>query len=178
MATNAVQVIHDGLEKQPSVNKKGKYGQTARKVHKKKDDPRRIAAKEFLLGIASNVNSQSRPTSIEAEIIADSDAVTDDINNINSSTELAVKLGQQSLTGSFGSDAVAQSTSEHKIPLSRHPVVRSFSNIESPSQRRKVMVHAKWNTYAEGNSLTDFPSTKSTSSKARYSDLDTTQHCM
>ena len=178
MATNAVRVIHDGLEKQPSVNKKGKYGQTARKVHKKKDDPRRIAAKEFLLGIASNANSQSRPTShsIEAEIIADSDAVTDDINN--SATELAVKLGQQSLTGSFGNDAVAQSTSERKIPLSRHPVVRSFSNIESPSQRRKVMAHAKWNTYAEGGSLTDFPSANSTSSKARYDNPAINQHCM
>ena len=180
MATNAVQETRDGLEKQPSVNKKGKYGQTARKVHKQKDDPRRIAAKQFLLGIASNVNSQSRPTSIEtaAEIIADSDAVTDDINNINSSTELAIKLGQQSLTGSFGSDAVSQSTSERKISLSRHPVVRSFSNIESPSQRRKVMVHAKWNTYGEGSSLTDFPSAKSTSSKARYRRPDITEHCM
>ena len=172
MATNAVQVINDELEKQPSVNKKGKYGQSARKVHKKKDDPRRIAAKQFLLGIASIVNSQSRPTSIDTEVIADNDAVNDDINNVNSSTELAVKLGQQSLTGSFGSDAVVQSTSERKILPSRHPVVRSFSNIESPSQRRKVLVHAKWNTYAEGSSLTDFPTTtSSTSSKARYSSL-------
>ena len=177
MATNAVQAINDGLEKQPGVNKKGKYGQSARKVHKKKDDPRRIAAKQFLLGIAT-VNSQLRPTSIETEIIADSDAITDDINNINSSTELAIKLGQQSLTGSFGSDAVAQSTSERKIPSSRHPVVRSYSNIESPSQRRKVMAHAKWNTYAEGSSLTDFPTTKSTSSKARYRNPGITQQCM
>ena len=177
MATNAVQAINDGLEKQPGVNKKGKYGQSARKVHKKKDDPRRIAAKQFLLGIAT-VNSQLRPTSIETEIIADSNAITDDINNINSSTELAIKLGQQSLTGSFGSDAVAQSTSERKIPSSRHPVVRSYSNIESPSQRRKVMAHAKWNTYAEGSSLTDFPTTKSTSSKARYRNPGITQQCM
>lgn len=174
MATNVVQVINDGLEKQPSVSKKEKYGQSARKVHKKKDDPRRIAAKQFLLGIASNVNSQTRPTSnTEDETRLDSDVASDNQanqrNNNTITTEFVTKVGQQSLTGSFGSEAVALSTSECKVLPSRHPVVRSFSNIESPSQRRKIMVHAKWNTYAEGSSLTDFPTTKTTSSKARYS---------
>ena len=168
MATNVAQVINDGVEKQPTVNKKEKYGQSARKVHKKKNDPRRIAAKQFLLGIASNVNSQTRPTSVVTEVIADSELVNDDLNSINNSTELAAKLGQQvSRTNSFGNDAVVPSTSERKIAPFRHPVVRSFSTIESPSLRRKVMVHAKWNTYPEGTNF-DFPNTNSTSSKSRY----------
>jgi len=172
MATNVPQTISDELEKQPSVSKKEKYGQSARKVHKKKNDPRRIAAKQFLLGIASNVNFQTRPTSLEAEIRSDGDAINDNQNqwNSNSIVEHSAKLGQQSLTSSFGNDAIAQSISECKVLPSRHPVVRSFSNIESPSQRRKVMAHAKWNTYAEGSSLSDFPSTYSTS-KARYDHL-------
>lgn len=172
MATNTVKVINDGVEKQPSVSKKDKYGQSARKVYKKKDDPRRIAAKQFLLGIASNVNSQTTPTTVEAEIRLDSDTVNENENNQwnNATPERTAVVGQQSLTGSFGGDAVALSTSDCKGLPSRHPaVVRSFSNIESPSQRRKVMVHAKWNTYAEGSSLTDFPTAKSTSSKSRYS---------
>lgn len=170
MATNVVGLSNDGLEKQPSVNKKEKYGQSARKVHKRKEDSRRIAAKQFLLGIASNVNSQIRPTSIESEVrLLEDNEVEDNQCNVSNSTELAAKLGQQSLANSFGNDAVVQSTSECKIPPSRYPVVRSFSNIESPSQRRKVMVHAKWNTYAEGSSLIDFPTAKSISSKARYS---------
>lgn len=178
MATHVAQVISDGLEKQPSVNKKGKYGQSARKVHKKKDDPRRIAAKQFLLGIGSNLISQTTPTSLETELRLDSDAVTDNQNqwDNNSSAELAAKLGQQSLASNLGKDAIAQSISECKVPPLRNPVVRSFSNIESPSQRRKVMVHAKWNTYAEGSSLIDFPSTKSTSPNARYSQFNATQY--
>lgn len=176
MATNVVRITDDGLEKQPSVNKKEKYGHSARKVHKKKDDPRRIAAKQFLLGIASNVDTQTKSTSLEAEIRLDSDVVHDNPNNQRNSSnmsELAAKLlGHHSLTSSLGADVVAvgQSTSECKIPPVRHPVVRSYSNIESPSQRRKVMSHAKWNTY-EGGSLFDFPNMKSTSSKKRYTQL-------
>ena len=167
MATNVVLVINDGVEKQPNVNKKEKYGQSARKVHKKKDDPRRIAAKQFLLGIVSNVNSQTRPTSVVTEVIADSEIVNDDLNNANNSTELAAKLGQQiPRTNSFGNDAVVPSASERKIAPFRHSVVRSFSNIESPSLRRKVMVHAKWNTFPEGSNF-DFPNTNNTS-KSRY----------
>ena len=178
MATNVVKVINDGVEKQPSVSKKDKYGQSARKVHKKKDDPRRIAAKQFLLGIASNVNSQTTPTTTEAEIRLESDSVKENENNQwnnSAAAELAAKVGQQSLTGSFGSDALGLSMSECKVLPSRHSaVVRSFSNIESPTQRRKVMVHAKWNTYAESSSLTDFPTAKSTSSKSRYNQSSVT----
>lgn len=175
MATNVVQVINDGLEKQPCANNKEKYGQSARKVHKRKDDPRRIAAKQFLLGIASNVISQTRPTNVEAEVRFDSDAVNDNQTNQWNSNNFTELTGQQLLTANFGSDVVALATSECKINPARHSVVRSFSNIESPSQRRKVMVHAKWNTYAEGSSLIDFPSTKGISSKARYDHSGVTQ---
>jgi len=159
MATNIVLLSNDGVEKQTSVSKKQKYGQSTRVVYKKKDDPRRLAAKKFLLGIpinSSDGTSQVAPTDFEAvESFEDSVAVANQNQwNINLA-EISTKPGDQSLPATPGQDSVILSASEYRLQPTRHIVARSHSNVESPSQRRKILVHAKWNTYAEGSHVVD-----------------------
>jgi len=157
MATNFVLLSNDGIEKQTSVSKKQKYGQNTRVVHKKKDDPRRIAAKKFLLGIPINSSeavSLIQPTTkLEpSERLEDSITVADKNQwNISNLAEISTTVGDQSLPTTPGNDSVILSASEYRLQPVRHPVTRSHSNVESPSQRRKILAYAKWNTYAEGS---------------------------
>ena len=160
MATNLVLLSSDEVEKQTNVSKKQKYGQSTRVVHKKRDDPRRLAAKKFLLGIPINSSDgicQITPTNFEVVERAKDSTTVANQNQWNSSTlvELATKPGDQSLPATPGDDSVILSASEYRLQPVRHPVARSHSNVESPSQRRKILVHAKWNTYAEGSHAVD-----------------------
>jgi len=168
MATNLVSLRNDEVEKQTSISKKQKYGQSTRVVYKKKDDPRRLAAKKFLLGIpisSSEGASQIAPTNLEA-VETSKDSVTAANQNL---VELASKQGNQSLPATPGHDSVILSASEYRLQPARHTVARSHSNVESPSQRRKILAHAKWNTYAEGSHVVDsrVDSTSSNTPKAR-----------
>jgi len=168
MATNLVLLSNDGVEKQTNVSKKQKYGQSTRVVYKKKDDPRRLAAKKFLLGIPINSSegaSQIAPTNLKTvETLEDSVTATN--QNL---VELTTKPGNQSLPATPGHDSVILSASEYRLQPVRHTVARSHSNVESPSQRRKILVHAKWNTYAEGSHVVDsrVDFTSSNTTKAR-----------